>query len=116
MMEVPALAEHFIQPFKSQGVADVNDVGIVIRGKFTTKPGAQWAIRKEVYSRVQKAFEENDIDFARREVLVQIPGLEDNDDLDENRKDAIKLAAGSAASAAVENNSGEDKKKQPEPI
>ena len=57
-----ALAENFIQPFKSQGAADVDDVGIIIRGKFTTKPGAQWVVRKEIYSRVQKAFEENGID------------------------------------------------------
>jgi small-conductance mechanosensitive channel len=94
MMGDPALAENFIQPFKSQGAAEVNDVGIVVRGKFKTKPGAQWAIRKQVYSRVQKAFDENNIDFARKEVRVQIPGLENNDDLDEKQKKANPHAAG----------------------
>jgi len=114
MMENPALAESFIEPFKSQGAAEVNDVGIVVRGKFKTKPGAQWAIRKEVYSRVQKAFEENDIDFARKEVRVQIPGLEDNKELNAKQKEAIKLAAGTAASD--EDNPDQSKKKEPDPF
>ncbi|MCP4074549.1 MAG: mechanosensitive ion channel [Hyphomicrobiales bacterium] len=96
MMENPALAGNFIQPFKSQGAADVDDVGIVIRGKFTTKPGAQWAIRKEVYSRVQKAFEENGISFARREVRVQIPGLDNDSDLKPGQKQAVAAAVGEA--------------------
>ena len=114
MMEVPALAEHFIEPFKSQGVADVNDVGIVLRGKFKTKPGAQWAIRKEIYNRVQLAFEENGIDFARKEVRVQIPGLDNNAELDEKQKEKIKLAAGTAASD--EDNPDQNKKKELDPF
>jgi moderate conductance mechanosensitive channel len=100
LMESPALAEGIIAPFKSQGVADVDDVGIVVRGKFTAKPGAQWLIRKEVYSRVQKAFEENGIQFARREVRVQIPGLDDSEELNHEQKLAIEKAAGTAAAAA----------------
>ncbi|MCP4070714.1 MAG: mechanosensitive ion channel family protein [Hyphomicrobiales bacterium] len=96
MMQVPALAEGFIQPFKSQGAADVDDVGIVVRGKFTTKPGAQWVIRKEVYSRVQKAFEENGIDFARREVRVQIPGLDQNQSISDDQAKVIGTAAANA--------------------
>jgi small-conductance mechanosensitive channel len=66
-------ADGILAPFKSQGPAEVTDVGIVIRGKFTTKPGGQWMIRREVYTEVQKAFKENGIEFARREVKVQIP-------------------------------------------
>ncbi|MCZ6668278.1 MAG: hypothetical protein O6932_06405 [Gammaproteobacteria bacterium] len=72
MQEVPEHAEVLINPFKSQGAADVTDVGIVVRGKFTTIPGGQWQIRKEVYARVQKAFAENGIEFARKEVRVQL--------------------------------------------
>ena len=67
LMEDPVHAAVLINPFKSQGAADVTDVGIVVRGKFTTKPGGQFQIRKEVYSRVQKAFEANGIEFARKE-------------------------------------------------
>jgi small-conductance mechanosensitive channel len=93
MMEVPELAEVLINPFKSQGAADVTDVGIVIRGKFTTVPGGQFIIRKEVYNRVQKAFEVNGIEFARKEVRVHLPGHVNPDDLSANQKDAIAAAA-----------------------
>lgn len=97
MMDNPALVDEFLQPFKSQGVAEVNDVGIVLRGKFMAKPGSQWVIRKEIYSRVQKAFEVNDIHFARREVRVQLDGIDDND-LNEREKKAVAAAAASAES------------------
>ena len=93
MMEVPELAEVLINPFKSQGAADVTDVGIVIRGKFSTVPGGQFVIRKEVYSRVQKAFEANGIEFARKEVRVRLPEHQKVDDLSDAEKDAISVAA-----------------------
>jgi small-conductance mechanosensitive channel len=93
MMEVPELAEVLINPFKSQGAADVTDVGIVIRGKFSTVPGGQFLIRKEAYSRVQKAFEANGIEFARKEVRVSLPEHLKPDDLNEDQKKAISAAA-----------------------
>ena len=99
MMEVPELAEVLINPFKSQGAADVTDVGIVIRGKFSTVPGGQFVIRKEVYNRVQKAFEANGIEFARKEVRVHIPEHKKLDDLSDVEKDAISAAASDASEA-----------------
>ena len=93
MMEVPELAEVLINPFKSQGAADVTDVGIVIRGKFTTVPGGQFLIRKEVYNRVQKTFEANGIEFARKEVRVHLPESHKAGDLTDAQKDAISAAA-----------------------
>ena len=96
LLEDPGIGEDFIEPFKSQGVAAVNDVGIVLRGKFMAKPGTQWVIRKQVYARVQKAFEENDIHFARREVHVQMRG-KDEEQLDEEE---VKAAVGAAAEEA----------------
>ncbi|MEM7289769.1 MAG: mechanosensitive ion channel domain-containing protein, partial [Pseudomonadota bacterium] len=89
-------AEDLIQTFKSQGVYDVDDVGMVIRGKFMAKPGKQWVIRKDVYSRVQKKLEENGIEFARREVRVQIPGMGDASELTEEQKNAVGAAAAQA--------------------
>jgi len=41
------------------------------------KPGKQWMIKKDVYSRVQKYFAENGIEFARREVRVKMPESEE---------------------------------------
>ncbi|MEM6974587.1 MAG: mechanosensitive ion channel domain-containing protein [Pseudomonadota bacterium] len=80
MMADPAFAEDFLQPFKSQGVLEVDDVGIVIRGKFMARPGRQWVLRKEIYQRVQRVFEQNGIEFARREVRVKIDGKDVDDD------------------------------------
>ena len=98
MLEDELYKDDFLQPFKSQGVFDFDDVGMIIRGKFMAKPGTQFTIRKEIYNRVKAAFAENGIDFARREVRVAIPGLEDTDQLNDTEKAAIAAAAaGSAA-------------------
>lgn len=99
-MKQSAYADDLIQTFKSQGVYDVDDVGIVIRGKFMAKPGTQWIIRKDVFTRVQKCFEENGIDFARKEVRVQIPGLDENTELSDEQKKTVAAAANEAAEKA----------------
>lgn len=100
MMALPEFTEDFLQPFKSQGVLEVNDVGIVIRGKFMAKPGTQFMIRKELYNRVQTTFEENGIQFARKEVRVRLEGEEDG--LTEQEKHAISGAAADAIQEEVQ--------------
>lgn len=110
MMEVPEFAEDMLQPFKSQGVFDFDDVGMIIRGKFMAKPGKQFTIRKEIYNRVKKTFEENGIDFACREVRVAIPGLDDHKDLTEEDKATIAAAATQVAQEQVEPETGGEKK------
>jgi len=100
MMAVPEYAEDFLQPFKSQGVFDFDDVGMIIRGKFMARPGKQFVLRKEIYNRVKAAFEANGIAFARREVRVAIPGLEGRDDLTEDQRSGIAAAATAAAQQA----------------
>lgn len=100
MIGEEAWQDDFLQPFKSQGVLEIDDVGMVIRGKFMAKPGKQFMIRKEIFNRVSAAFAENGIDFARREVRVAIPGLDDKSELDEEDKAAIAAAASQAAEQA----------------
>ncbi|MEM9872098.1 MAG: mechanosensitive ion channel domain-containing protein [Pseudomonadota bacterium] len=102
MMEDALFKDDFLQPFKSQGVLEFDDVGIVIRGKFMAKPGTQFTIRKELLTRVNRKFEENGIDFARREVRVAIPGLDDHDKLDADDKAAIAGAAAEAAQTVID--------------
>ena len=96
MMAIPEFAADMMQPFKSQGMLEVDDVGIVVRGKFMAKPGKQFTLRKEIYQRVKTAFDENNIQFARKEVRVSVPGL-DNDDLTKEDRDVIAAAAADAA-------------------
>jgi small-conductance mechanosensitive channel len=94
LLEHPEFADDFLSPFKSQGVVQVDDVGIVIRGKFMVKPGKQFMIRKEIYQRVQKDFEENGIQFARKEVRVKLDNAPAGDaELTEADKSAIGAAA-----------------------
>ena len=92
MLEDPERGPGFIEPFKSQGVYEYNDHGIVIRGKFTHKPGAQFMIRKKVYTRVKEEFEKAGIEFARREVKVNLEGA-GRDTLSEEDKHKISAAA-----------------------
>jgi len=99
MMEDPIHKDGFLEPFKSQGVFDFDDVGMVIRGKFMAKPGSQFTIRKEIYNRVKNEFEAAGIAFARREVRVAIPGLEQHEDLSDEDKARITATAAAAESA-----------------
>ncbi|MEM6987436.1 MAG: mechanosensitive ion channel family protein, partial [Pseudomonadota bacterium] len=103
MLEHETLGQDFLQPFKSQGVFGIDDVGIVVRGKYMAKPGKQFMIRKEIYNRVKAEFDAAGIDFARREVRVAIPGLDDKDDLSDEQKAAIAAAGAQAAQLAQEN-------------
>jgi len=60
-----------LAPLKSQGVNRMDDSALIIRCKFTAVPGQQYLIRREAFTRIQKAFEEQGIHFAPRRVLVE---------------------------------------------
>lgn len=102
MMEDPVHGPGFLEPFKSQGVFNFDDVGMVVRGKFMAKPGGQFTIRKEIYNRVKKEFDAAGIAFARREVRVAIPGMENAEDMSDFEKSAVAGAAAGAVQAAEE--------------
>jgi small-conductance mechanosensitive channel len=73
MLEHETLGGDFLEPFKSQGVKRMEDSAMILGAKFMTRPGHQFTIRKELYTRVQKAFADNDIHFAHRRVTVDLP-------------------------------------------
>ena len=97
MVQVPEFAQDFLQPFKSQGVQEVDDVGIVVRGKFMTKPGKQFVLRKEIYQRVQKTFDANGIQFARKEVRVRVESKPD-----ELESERVQQAIAAGAAEAIQ--------------
>ena len=70
---------------------------MIVRGKFMAQPGHQFTIRKELYTRVQQAFQENGIQFAHRRVAVELPP-----GLDISTPAGQALAASAAAAAAEE--------------
>jgi len=94
LLENPEIAEDFLQPFKSQGVLEVDDYGFVVRAKFMSKPGKQFMIRRHAYLAVQQAFAENGIEFAKPEVRVIVG------DEDEDSEKQAEYAAGAAAKIA----------------
>ncbi len=102
MLEDPLYKDDFLEPFKSQGVFQFDDVGIVMRGKFMARPGTQFTIRKEIYNRVRNEFKANGIEFARREVRVAIPGLDDEEELSPDQRAAVGAAASGAVQAQIE--------------
>ena len=97
MLVMEEFKDDFLAPFKSQGVLEIDDVGMVIRGKFMCKPGTQFMIRKEIFNRVNAAFAEQGLEFARREVRVALPSMEQAEELSEEDKAAISAAATQAA-------------------
>lgn len=63
-----------LQPLKSQGVMRVEESALIVRMKFTAKPGEQWIVRRTAYTRVRDALAAAGIEFAHREIKVRMPG------------------------------------------
>jgi len=62
-----------LSKIKSQGVRKMDDSAMILRVKYKTKPGDQFVVRRELYTRIQESFRENDIEFAHRNVTVYLP-------------------------------------------
>ncbi len=71
MFEDPQFGSLMLAPLKSQGVNRMDDSALIIRCKFTALPGQQYLIRREAFTRIQRAFEEKGTQFAPRRVLVE---------------------------------------------
>ena len=71
MMEDPELGRELIQPVKLQGVADIQDNALVIRIKFTARPGRPTWVQREALKRIHLAFREQGIAFASNAVTVR---------------------------------------------
>jgi len=98
LLQDPELGPKFLQPLKSQGVIQMEDSAMIVRVKFMTRPGDQWAARNKVFARIREMFEREGIHFAHREVTVRIADPE----ADRPPTEAQHRAAGAAARSAVE--------------
>jgi len=84
-------APDLIQPPKSVGVMAAEDSAVIVRVKFTARPGNnQWVIRRVTYDKIIRAFRDAGIRFANRQVTVALPETDDS---------AAQRAAGAAALA-----------------
>ena len=91
LLEDPDLGPKFLQPLKSQGAAQMEDSAMIVRLKFMTRPGDQFAIRTKVFTLIRELFEKEGIKFAHREVTVRVN--------DPNADPAAQAAAAGAAIA-----------------
>jgi len=107
--EDPDLGPKLLEPIKSQGVRELDDSAMIMRVKYKTKPGDQFAIRKEVYRLMQEAFKKAGIEFAHRNVTVYMPPEKGNEAAaqtagevqQEDAKSDSNVARQAAAAAAL---------------
>lgn len=70
----PDYGNNFLQPLKFQGVRRMEEFNMVVGVKFMTKPGDQWTIRRDAYQGIRDEFEKAGINFAQRNVKVEVIG------------------------------------------
>lgn len=97
MLADEEFGNNFIQPVKSQGVREITGSVMVIRVKFTAKPGTQFVIQREAYRRITEALAAKGIHYAHRKVIVELPEGAKNVSPEEQQKIA---EAGAAAELA----------------
>jgi small-conductance mechanosensitive channel len=100
MLKDPEFGDDFIRPVKSQGVREITSSVMVIRVKFTAKPGTHFVIRREAYRRITEALAAKGIHYAHRKVIVELP--EDVKQQAESNPKMLKEAAAGAAMSVVE--------------
>ena len=110
MLDDPELGEDFIRPVKSQGVNEITNSVMVIRVKFTAKPGKQFVIKREAFRRITEALNAKGIYYAHRKVIVDFPNGQSPENIDEASKQKLVEAAAAASVAAEGQN---DKGGQP---
>jgi len=100
MLQDPEFGEDFIRPVKSQGVREITSSVMVIRVKFTAKPGTHFVIRREAYRRITEALAAKGIHYAHRKVIVELP--EETKETTSERTEKIRELGAAAGLAAME--------------
>ena len=101
MLEDEETGGGFIKPIKSQGVHGISNSVMVIRVKFTAKPGTQFVIKREAYRRLTEAFNAKGIHYAHRKVIVDFPEVDKTAPVDQETRNNL-LRAGAAVVLADE--------------
>jgi small-conductance mechanosensitive channel len=70
MMEIPAVKAEILAPFKMQGVADIADNALLVRFKFTARPGNPAMIQREAMKRMFSTLPGLGIEFATQGATV----------------------------------------------
>ncbi len=102
MLEDEEYGKDFIRPVKSQGVREITNSVMTIRVKFTAQPGTHFVIRREAYRLITEALNTQNIYYAHKKVIVDLPEVVQGNELDSETKEKISQAAGAAALQATE--------------
>ncbi|MFZ0132057.1 MAG: mechanosensitive ion channel family protein [Desulfobacterales bacterium] len=113
IMKDPELGKKLLSPIKSQGVRELDDSALIVRVKYKTPPGEQFAIRKHVYRLMQEAFQEAGLHFAHRNVTVSLPPDIEKSlaHADPDTRKKILEAGAAAAGAAIQAEEEQKEKK-----
>ncbi len=68
--ELPQFKDEILAPFKMQGVADITDNALLIRFKFTARPGNPAAVQREAVKRMFSTLPGMGIEFAKEGAAV----------------------------------------------
>lgn len=104
--EHPEIAPYLLDDVKSQGIRELDDSAMIMRIKYKTVPGKQFAVRRLVYEMLQQMFKENGIEFANRNVTVyMLPGASDRgnteDETGKTNDSKMMQSVGAAAAIAL---------------
>jgi small-conductance mechanosensitive channel len=70
MLEAPEIKSEILAPFKMQGVADIVDNALLVRFKFTARPGNPAMIQREAMKRMFNSFPALGLEFAKEGATV----------------------------------------------
>ncbi|GGF09259.1 hypothetical protein GCM10011611_13470 [Aliidongia dinghuensis] len=73
LLEDPEFGQDFIQPLKMQGVADVTQAAVMIRCKFTARPGRPTVLRRQAMRGIIQRFAAAGIAFANPPATASNP-------------------------------------------
>lgn len=93
MLQDEELGPDFILPVKSQGVYEITNSVMVIRVKFTAKPGRQFLIRREAFRRITEALAAKGVHYAHRKVIVEVPQVDEQHLSPEKVREVVEAGA-----------------------
>jgi small-conductance mechanosensitive channel len=71
LLDHPEFGDTFLVPVKMQGIHDVNETSMVVRFKFTARPGKPSFIKREAMKLLMAAFKEAGLPLASNAVVVR---------------------------------------------
>ncbi len=109
LLKDPQVGEDFLQPLKSQGVIQMDELAQIMRVKFMSKPGQQWVIRRKVLNGIRDLFDREGIQFAHHEVTVRLAHREGPQNLTEEQTHQAVGAAAQRVAALGQNSAKKSK-------